>query len=225
MKRKSFSPDNFVEPNIDDAMKKMHTNEYMDYLDHSENEECPDDFEAVSLIQKNNLQLKYESCPVHDQKIFAEIEQGSFAHLNELTTLPDSIAEIISRKLSFLNLAGIIDLTLEAAHFLGNHKGRLFLCGVISFQPGVAQELGHHEGFLDLARLATISYEDACALSQQKGDLRLSELCLNFDADHAAESEKILRAFVYHEGEILFSPDLQSKFELYKEESKFKKVI
>ena len=225
MKRKSFSPDNFVEPNVDDAMKKMHTNEYMDYLDHSENEEYPDDFEAVSLIQKNNSQLKYESYPVHDQKIFAEIEQGSFAHLNELTTLPDSIAEIISRKLNFLNLAGIIDLTLEAAHFLGNHKGRLFLCGVISFQPGVAQELGHHEGFLDLARLATISYEDACALSQQKGDLRLSELCLNFDADHAAESEKILRAFVHHEGEILFSPDLQSKFEIYKEESKFKKVI
>ena len=225
MKRKYFSPDHFVEPNIDDAMEKMHTNEYIDYLDHSENEGFSDDFEAPSLIHKNNTQSRYESYSVRDQEILNEIERGFFSNAHELTKLPGSIAEIISQKLSFLNLAGIVDLTSEAAHFLGSHKGRLFLCGVISFQPGVAQELGHHEGFLDLARLATISYEDACALSQQKGDLRLSELCLNFDADHAAESEKILRAFVHHEGEILFSPDLQSKFEIYKEESKFKKVI
>lgn len=226
MKRKLSSPNHFVEPNIEDAMKKMHTNEYIEYLDHSENEDSLSDFEVSPLTKKNSSQLRYESYPAHDQAIFIEIERGSFAHIPELTTLPDSIARHISQKLNFINLAGVIDLTSEAAHFLGAHQGRLFLCGLTSFKSGVAQELGRHEGFLDLARLATISYEDACALSQQKGDLRLSSLRLNFNADHMAESEKILRSFVSHQGEILFSSELQNRFETYKaEEKKFKKAM
>lgn len=213
MKKNPFKPEYFVKPNLEKEMHDMHMNSYVAQMD-SEGAELEEGNEATELYSKE------------DQEIFEEMKRGSFVRMNELTTLSPEIAKILSEKTDFINLPGLTFLTASAAEFLGSCRGRLFLTGLTQLEPGVAEALGRHEGFLDLGRLQTLSVSDARALNKQKGDMRLSDLQLSFQEPYTSESNEIMRIFSTHIGEILFSPEIQKKYELYKKEhEQYKKVI
>ncbi|MFA7201666.1 MAG: hypothetical protein WC099_01585 [Candidatus Paceibacterota bacterium] len=228
MQKNPFQPEYFINPNIQGEMEKMHTSEYMEYLDHTEYDEdeihdTQKGFSSPESISKNKTSHEYSE---DDQRVFREIEHGSFAHVHELTTLSPTIAGILVQRLEFLNLAGITTLSSDTARYLGSHQGKLYLSGLKYFEPGVANALGDHRGYLDLARLETISLEDAHALMRQQGDLRLSSLRVSFDTAYIQELESLFDAFLNHEGELLLSSELQNRYELYKAKKQtFKKVI
>ncbi len=222
MKQNPFKPEHFIEPDIQKEMDNMHTNEYIARQDRAEDED-----ENV-FIQEGNFSQEnfYKDYSEDDQKLFGEIEKGIFAHINEVTSLPPSIAQRAAQSLEFLNLASVTTLYADAARYLGSHRGKLYLSGLSHFEFGVAEALGKHVGYLDLARLETITQEEARVLAHQKGDLRLSSLKLSFDEIHKQESEAICDAFLHHEGEVLLSAESQEAYELYKTKRQdFKKVI
>jgi len=223
MQKNPFKPKYFIEPNIEREMKEMHKSEYIAYQDYIEDVENESVFAKEESVSQEK---RYEEYSEDDQKFFKEIEKGSFAHVNELTSLSPAIAKLLTHHLKFLSLAGVTMLHRDAAQYLGKHHGKLYLSGLTHFEFGVAEALGNHDGYLDLARLETILPEDARALARQKGELRLSSLRLSFDEAHIQESEAIFDAFLKHEGEIFFSPELQDAYEAYRSKKQnFKEVV
>ena len=101
--------------------------------------------------------------------------QGFASGGSSLITLPDDVAEALSRHVGILRLDNVSRLSDKASAALAQHEGLVRLNGLVSLPPNAAKHLSRHRGGLSLYGLKDLSESAAECLAAYDGELRLSQ--------------------------------------------------
>ncbi|MEE2641329.1 MAG: hypothetical protein VX768_11935 [Planctomycetota bacterium] len=96
--------------------------------------------------------------------------------VEEIETLTDKTAYLLSQHKGDLNLYCLTQITGSHAAVLARHKGTLDLSGLESLTDDQAASLSSHEGILILGSIRTLSDLQADSLSRHKGELYLGAI-------------------------------------------------
>ena len=94
---------------------------------------------------------------------------------SSLITLPDAVAEALSRHVGILRLDNVSRLSDKAAAALAQHDGLVRLNGLVSLPPNAAKHLSRHRGGLSLYGLKDLSESAAECLAAYDGELSLPQ--------------------------------------------------
>ncbi len=144
-------------------------------------------------------QIKVTEISLKDEKIFQEIMEGKFNRTNELTFLPDEIAEYLSKhtpKEVHINLFNLKSISDIAAEHLSKFEGTLNLESLLSISDAAAESLSKHKGPLWIYRITSLSDTAAKHLSKYQGPL---------DLDVTSLSDVAVKSLSEHKGSLGFN--------------------
>jgi hypothetical protein len=156
--------------------------------------------QGINIVRRHYKFFDDNECPVVDeqggQEIFTELAQtilhsafaidgdvaGKFVgldgdlYLGGLTSLSDSVAEVVARHKGTAWLDGLRSLSAKRAKTLAQHEGTLSLNGLLTLSDEAANELACHQGELFLDNVVNVSERGVEILGQHGGPVSLNGL-------------------------------------------------
>ena len=166
-------------------------------------------------------ELEKDSELIANMKIWKEVKNGNFDHINEMTKIPDEIAQILAKKnngVLSLSLDKLTSLPDTVAKYLAEYKGDLYFRGLSFLSDAAAEQLARHRKELRFHNLSSISDTVAKYLGQHQGHLILlgltsvSETGIQYLSKHQGPiylndlpsvSDKAIEYLADHKGEMV----------------------
>jgi hypothetical protein len=122
-----------------------------------------------------------------------------------LTASVDAIRHLSRHKGPSLNILNLLELNLEVANYLAEHRGKLSISASndAQFTEEVIAALARHQGDLWILAQLELSESMIKALLQHKGELGLPQI--------SNMSAKMARQFKKHDGKVVFPMKIKSK--------------
>jgi hypothetical protein len=118
------------------------------------------------------------------------VRERRIKNMSELTAAWDSSCAVMDH-FPAIHLAGLKELSRNAAKALAKHKGDLYLDGLTTLPLPLAKALANISGALYLSGITEISDDAAAAMAKHRAGLRLDGLTYLSDAAAASLAEKI----------------------------------